>query len=76
MRRGIALATAGIGIGLVGALLANRLLGAVLYEVSPTDAVTLGIVATLLFAVAMVAAFIPAGWSTRIDPVIALRAEG
>ena len=75
LRRGLAIATIGVGAGLVGALLANRLLSAMLYEVSPTDGVTLAVVAGVLLAVAVIASFIPARAITRIDPVSALRAE-
>jgi putative ABC transport system permease protein len=76
LRRGLTIAATGMAAGLLGAFAANRLLRAMLYEVSPTDGVTLALVAALLFAVAMVATFIPARSSTRIDPMIALRAEG
>jgi putative ABC transport system permease protein len=76
LRRGLALATAGLAMGLLGALLANRLLVALLYRVSPTDPVTLAGVAVLLLAIAGLACLIPARASTRIDPAGALRAEG
>ncbi len=75
MHRGLAIATAGTLAGLLGSLAANRLLVAMLYEVSPTDGVTLAAVAALLLGVATIATFIPARSSTRIDPAIALRAE-
>lgn len=76
LRRGLTVAAAGLAVGLVGMMLANRLLVAVLYQVSPTDGVTLAVVAVLLLAVAAVASFIPARLSARIDPIIVLRAEG
>ncbi len=76
MRRGLALATAGMVTGLLGALLANRLLLALLYQVSPTDPVTLAVVTALLLGIAALASIVPARSSTRIDPVQALRAEG
>src|SRR5256886_9719164 len=44
MGRGLPIAAAGAALGLVGALLANRLLAALLYEVAPTDLVTLAAV--------------------------------
>lgn len=75
MRRGLALATAGVVTGLLGALLTNRLLLALLYNVSPTDPVTLAVVTVLLLGIAALASAIPARSSTRIDPVQALRAE-
>jgi putative ABC transport system permease protein len=76
MRRGLAIAATGAALGLLGALLANRLLAAMLYEVSPTDGVTLALVTGMLVGIAALASLIPARSSTRIDPVIALRAEG
>ena len=76
LRRGLAIAAGGSALGLAGALATNRLLGAMLYEVSPTDAATLLLVAGFLLAVAVLATVVPARSSTRIDPVVALRAEG
>jgi len=76
LRRGLTLATIGVVTGLLGALLANRLLLALLYQVSPTDPVTLSIVVVLLLTVAGLASLFPARSSTRIDPVQALRADG
>jgi putative ABC transport system permease protein len=46
-----------------------------LYEVSPYDPVTIGAVAVLLLAVALLACWLPARRATRVDPIIALRAE-
>jgi predicted lysophospholipase L1 biosynthesis ABC-type transport system permease subunit len=73
--RGLALAALGAVIGMVGALAMSRFLAALLFETSPTDAVTLGLVAALLLSVAAVASFVPAQSSIRIDPAIALRSE-
>jgi len=75
MRRGLAIGTAGLVLGLLGALLANHLLVGLLYEVSPTDGVTLLVSAGLLLSVACLASAIPARLSTRVDPLLALRAE-
>src|SRR5438477_3614271 len=76
MRRGLAIAGAGSIVGLVGALLANRLLVVMLYEVSPTDGLTLALVTGSLLGVAALASVIPARSSTRNDPMNALRADG
>ena len=73
--RGMALAIAGTSVGMLGALVGNRLLSSMLFEVSPTDAPTLGVVASILLCVAALASLIPTRASTRIDPVVALRAE-
>jgi predicted permease len=80
LRRGVlahALTLAGIGaaVGLVVALLAGRLLSALLFEVSPTDPLALFGAAGLLLAVAVIAAYVPARRATKINPVEALRAD-
>src|SRR3989454_1616314 len=75
MGRGLAVASVGSVLGLLGALLANRLLAAMLYEVSPTDLATLTAGTGVLNGVAAPASLVPARATTRIDPVVALRAE-
>jgi predicted permease len=75
LTRGLALAGVGMAVGLVGALAANRLLAALLFQVTPTDPVTLSLVAVAIIAVATLASIVPVRSSTRIDPAIALRAE-
>jgi ABC-type antimicrobial peptide transport system permease subunit len=75
MRRGLTVATAGVLLGLLGAFLTNRLLGSLLYDVSPADGVTLLVATALLLAVAGLATAIPARLSTRVDPLLALRVD-
>jgi len=65
----------GIAIGVGGGLAVSRLMQQVLFEVDPADPrIYLAVSATLLM-VAELASFLPARRATRIDPVIALRAE-
>ena len=68
---------AGIGaaVGLAVALMASRLLTTLLFQVSPTDPLALGVACLVLLGVAAVAAYLPARWATSIDPVQALRAD-
>jgi len=75
MRRGLMIAGVGSALGLLGALLANRLLVALLYEVTATDLATLTAVTGFLVGIAALASLVPAQSATRIDAVIALRAE-
>lgn len=75
MRRGLMIGSVGLLLGLVGALLGNNLLAALLYEVSPTDGLTLVLAGALLLTVAGLASAIPARSSTRVDPLVALRAD-
>ena len=72
---GMALAFAGIAIGLGGAWAITRLLGALLYGVSPHDPATFAAIAALVAAVAFAASYLPGRRATRVDPIIALRAE-
>jgi predicted permease len=66
---------AGVAIGIVAAIATNRALGALLYDVSPTDSVVLLAVAAFLTMIAGIAALLPARRSGNIDPVVALRSE-
>ena len=52
-----------------------RLMGALLFEVSPNDPATIAGVAALIMVVAAVASLVPAVPATRVDPVVALRGE-
>ena len=69
------LAAIGLGLGLIAALLLTRLMASLLFGVSPSDPMTLGLVAVILALVALAACYIPARRAARVDPVIALRYE-
>jgi putative ABC transport system permease protein len=75
MRQSAALALTGIAIGAAGAFALTRLMTDLLFEVKPFDPVTFLTVAAVLGAIAMLASFIPGHRATRVDPVVALRAE-
>lgn len=66
---------AGIALGLAGALAAGRVLASLLYEVEPADPATLGAVAAVLAGTALLAAYLPARETVRIDPLETLKAE-
>ena len=75
LRRSLLLVTAGVALGVVGALAVTRVLAKFLFEVKPTDLPTFLVVAALLAAVALLAGLLPAQRATRVDPLIALRWE-
>ncbi len=65
----------GIVLGTVASLALSRVIASLLFETQPTDAATFGAMILLLSAVAMVAGYIPARRASRIDPMVALRAD-
>jgi ABC-type antimicrobial peptide transport system permease subunit len=69
------LVAAGLGIGVVAAVLLTRLLEKQLYGVKPTDPQTFLAVSALLVAAALLASYLPARRATRVDAVLALREE-
>jgi len=75
MQRGLAIAVAGVPVGIVAALLSGKVLKALLFELKPTDPLTLGAVALAVMVVAMLSSWLPARASASIDPVISLRNE-
>ncbi len=75
MRKGIVPAAVGCVIGLPAAFALLGILRAVLYGVSPRDAVVAAGVSGLLFLVAAAASFLPARRAARVDAAVALRYE-
>lgn len=73
--QGMALALGGLALGLLAAFAVTRVLSSLLYGVRASDPLTFVIVALLLAAVALLAAYLPARRAARVDPMIALRAE-
>jgi predicted permease len=75
VREALWLAVAGLTVGLPAALALARLVRSQLYGVAPADPLTLVAGGILLLAVTLLAAWLPARRATKVDPIIALRAE-
>jgi putative ABC transport system permease protein len=74
-RGALTLATAGVVFGVAGGMALTRLMATLLHGVSPTDIRTFGMVAGLLIAVTLLAAFVPARRAAKVDPIVTLRYE-
>jgi len=75
LREALVLGSVGLAFGLGGALLLSRTLTTLLFAVSPNDPATLAVVGALLLLTTVLAGYLPARRATRIDPVVALRAD-
>ena len=71
--RGLVLTAAGVLLGAIVALGLTRLIGNLLYKVSPRDPLAFAVALVVMTIVALIACFLPAWRATRIDPVRALR---
>ena len=74
-RQGLRPVAAGLALGLVAALGAARLLGALLVGVGPADPATLAVVAAVLLGSAAAAVVVPVRRAVRVDPARVLREE-
>jgi ABC-type antimicrobial peptide transport system permease subunit len=72
---GARLAAVGIAVGSAGALMVTRLVQAILYNVTPTDPISFIGTAFVLAAITVLAGLVPASRATRVDPILALRAD-
>jgi len=75
LQKGIVLGVIGVAVGLAAAFALTRLIATLLFEVTATDKTTFAVVATGLFAITLLACYLPALRATRVDPLKALRYE-
>jgi putative ABC transport system permease protein len=75
LRKGLALAGAGVIAGAAVSLTLGQVIRSLLHGVSPYDPATFSVVPAVLLAVAVLASWIPARRATRISPIVALRSE-
>jgi len=74
MSRGLRLTVGGVLLGTLAALAGTRLLGQLLYNVSPRDPVVFGLAFAVMMSTAIVACLFPAWRASRMDPARVLRA--
>ena len=75
LRRGVQIVAAGLLIGLIGAAAMTRLLTTFLFEIGPNDGITYASVVALLGVMSTLAIYLPARRSSKVEPLIALRAD-
>jgi ABC-type antimicrobial peptide transport system permease subunit len=75
LREALALAGAGLAIGIVVAVFAGKLISSSLYGLQSLDPLTMTIASVVMFAAAVLAGWLPARRAARVDPMVALRAE-
>jgi putative ABC transport system permease protein len=75
VQQGMKMTLLGLALGLVGAFFVSRVLTGMLYGITATDPLTFTVVSIVLLAVALLACLLPARRATRVDPIVALRAE-
>lgn len=75
LRQSLLLAGIGLTAGLAGAFAGTRLVESLLYELPPRDPVAIGLSAAIMVATCLLAGYLPARRASRVDPLVALRAE-
>jgi putative ABC transport system permease protein len=75
VNQAVRLGSVGLVIGIAGALTVTRVLNSLLFGVTASDPLTFAAVSTTLVVVLVLAAYLPARRATRVDPIVALRAD-
>jgi ABC-type antimicrobial peptide transport system permease subunit len=73
--QGLRTISVGVAVGIVGSLFLTRTVESLLFGVTAADPLTLGAMTLVLVGAALLACYVPARRATRVDPMIALRAE-
>jgi len=75
VKQGLKLVGAGMLLGLLAAILLTRVMASLLFGISATDPITFIGISVVLLAVAILASYVPALRATKVDPIVALRAQ-
>ena len=75
LKQGVGVVVSGAAIGIVAALIVGRLLGSILFQTTAADPLSVGATVLVLVVCGIAAVVIPAYRASKVDPVVALRAE-
>jgi ABC-type antimicrobial peptide transport system permease subunit len=75
LKQSLVLVVAGLAIGIPAAIGGNRFVSSLLFNISPSSPLALIVASGIMLAVSLLAAFLPAHRASRVDPMVALRAE-
>ncbi len=75
VRQGLVLVLLGVAIGIPAAVALTRVIASQLFGVTPTDPATFAAASVVFVGIAVLACSIPARRATKVDPLVALRAE-
>jgi len=75
LHEAVLLVLIGVAVGVPVVLYVSRFAKTLLFDLSPTDPVSLVIAGLVLMSVALVAGYLPARRATKVDPLVALRDE-
>jgi ABC-type antimicrobial peptide transport system permease subunit len=75
LRQGAILTGIGLAAGVIAAVALSRVMRTLVFNVRPSDPLTMGAVTIFIALIALVACYIPARRATRVDPIVVLREE-
>ena len=75
LKQSLVLVVTGLAMGIPAAIGGSRFISSLLFNISPTSPLALIVAAGIMLGVSLIAAFVPAHRASRVDPMVALRAE-
>ena len=75
LKQSLVLVVTGLAVGIPAAIGGSRFVSSLLFDINPTSPLTLTVAAGIMLSVSLIAAFVPAHRASRVDPMVALRAD-
>ena len=75
LKQSLVLVVTGLAVGIPAAIGGSRFVSSLLFNINPTSPLALTVAAGIMLGVSLIAAFVPAHRASRVDPMVALRAE-